>query len=189
MAPIRREPQLIPAKEAQPPSPPEVFQSGWPPPPDWTGPLVSIPVLPAEVPRITTQPRSVKKPNSGLIASGATVLGATWNTTAAVAFNDLGAQGWPSVIPLVGPIVQSVLYTVSPPSTEPIKGVYPVHLPASVMNGLLAMSALLQGGGLAMVIAGAKIRNEQPSAQKALSLIPGTVITPNGAMLTFSGQY
>lgn len=155
---------VAPAPEAPPPEPVVV-----PPPPPAPAIAPSYPPQPD-----TWQPRTERKGILGLIIAGPILLGVTWLTTIGVTAgldSDGDIIGY-SAIPIAGPWVMMADDRTSD-YTAPI-----------------AVSGVLQLGGLAMLIIGVSVKRDVPIEHGdpiELELTP--VASPNLAGLALSGRF
>lgn len=159
-----------PAPQGQPyyPQPGQPYDPNQPPP-AYPPPTYAAPMPPQRVPI-----RYELRPRYGLIAGGASMLGAMYLITAiaglaTVAASDIarevGCDGgagcptaaWPLFVPVAGPFIQMGYLSGAGANTARV---------------LLAFDGMVQLGGLAMIIAGSLARKKVPVYAQRFQLLP-----------------
>ena len=127
------------------------------------GPAFPSPTIPGE-----------RKPITGLVIGGSTLLGGTWLLTTSVALGLFGTKdAWYSAIPLFGPFVQMAYIR-----DEDLKLIF---------NPLLVLSGMWQLAGLGMLIGGAIGRPADPSPHATLQVVP--VLSGGHSGLALVGRF
>lgn len=185
-APVWAQEPLYQPPDAPPPPgavpPPDAVPGAYPPPPMYQPPQAQPPPPPVYV----QPPRRIVgyelRPRYGMIAGGASMLGAAWVITAISA---LGAQAtcsttfletsacrstyWPLYVPVAGPFIQTA------------------YEPHPALKALLVFDGLVQGAGLALIIAGAVSRKRVPVYGDRLQITP--MATLGGSGILASGRF
>lgn len=176
--PLYQPPDAPPPPGAVPP-PPEAY----PPPPMYQPPQAPPPPPPVYV----QPPRRIVgyelRPRYGMIAGGASMLGAVWAITAISALASQAACSdtifesgslcrstyWPLYVPVAGPFIQTA------------------YEPHPALRALLVFDGLVQGTGLALIIAGAVSRKRVPVYGDRLQITPMATLGGSGVMA--SGRF